>query len=211
MHHFRAYIEEYTSVPLSDADFVLVEAAFTPRTLKKREFLLRMGEVAKYFAFVVKGALRLYTVEKGKGGEHIVHLAIENEWIGDRESYAYLTPSRYHLDSLEEAQVLLVTQAQLLVLSQAVPAIAALVQKLDQDHFVEAQQRLHTAIACGAKERYAAFAARHPAYLQRYPQHMIASYLGISAETLSRIRTQQFRCPAHYPPLLLDISQSQYG
>jgi CRP-like cAMP-binding protein len=140
MHHFRTYIEEYTSVPLSDADFVLVEAAFTPRTLKKREFLLRMGEVAKYFAFVVKGAFRLYTVE-GKGAEHIVHLAIENEWIGDRESYAYLTPSRYHIDSLEEAQVLLVTQAQLLALSQAVPAIAVLVQKLNQHHFAEAQQR----------------------------------------------------------------------
>jgi CRP-like cAMP-binding protein len=210
MHYFRAYIEEYTSVPLSDADFMLVEAAFTPRTLKKREFLLRMGEVAKYFAFVVKGAFRLYTVE-GKGAEHIVHLAIENEWIGDRESYAYLTPSRYHIDSLEEAQVLLVTQAQLLALSQAVPAIAVLVQKLNQHHFAEAQQRLHAAIACGAKERYAAFAARHPAYLQRYPQHMIASYLGISAETLSRIRTHQFRCPSYYPSLLLDISQPQYG
>jgi CRP-like cAMP-binding protein len=210
MHHFRAYIEEYTSVPLSDADFVLVEAAFTPRTLKKREFLLRMGEVAKYFAFVVKGAFRLYTVE-GKGAEHIVHLAVENEWIGDRESYAYLTPSRYHIDSLEEAQVLLVTQAQLLALSQAVPAIAMLVQKLNQHHFVAAQQRLHAAIACGAKERYAAFATRHPAYLQRYPQHMIASYLGISAETLSRIRTQQFRCSPYYPPPLTEISQPQYG
>jgi CRP-like cAMP-binding protein len=216
MQQFRAYLDQYTTEPISDAEYALVAATLTHRRLKKREFLLRMGEVGKYFAFVLQGAFRLYTVD-GRGGGHIVHFALEDEWIGDRESYAYLTPTRYHIDSLEDAQVLLITCAQMQELSQIVPAMAVLLRELDQRHFVAAQQRLHAAIACGAAERYAALAARHPEYLQRFPQHMIASYLGISAETLSRIRTQQCqqsqqcRRPPSFLLPAVETGQQKYG
>ncbi|MGI4865120.1 MAG: Crp/Fnr family transcriptional regulator [Janthinobacterium lividum] len=200
MHTFRTYIEECTCAPISDADFAVVAGAFTPKKVKRRHYLLQEGEICKHFAFVVRGALRLYTVDE-KGVEHITRFAVENRWIGDRESYVQLTPSAYSIDSLEDSEVLLITNTQVQELIQTVPAIAQLARALDQRAYIASQKRLHTFIACTAEERYTEFLAKYPDYLRRFPQHMIASYLGISPETLSRIRTKHLRPKTYCPPL----------
>jgi CRP-like cAMP-binding protein len=195
MQALRTYIDRYTSGTLSDADFDVVMGAFKPKKLRRRQYLLQAGEVCKYFAFVLKGALRQYSVDE-KGVEHIMHFAVENWWVGDRESFLMLTPSRYNIDALEDCELLLTTNAQLQELIRTVPAIAVMMRELDQRNFIATQKRLHASIGHSAEERYAELLAQHPDYLQRFPQHMIASYLGISPETLSRVRHKVL----HKPP-----------
>ncbi|MDF7815883.1 Crp/Fnr family transcriptional regulator [Hymenobacter sp. YC55] len=188
----RTHIENYTSTTLSDNDFALVAAAFTPKRLRRRQYLLQEGEVCKYFAFVLEGALRQYSVNN-KGVEHILHFAVENWWIGDRESFVMLTPSPYNIDALEDSHLLLITHPQLQELMLTVPAMTRLVRELDQRNFIATQRRLHASFGSTAEERYAELQQQHPDFLQRFPQHMIASYLGVTAETLSRVRQKATR------------------
>jgi CRP-like cAMP-binding protein len=187
-------MDQYTSSTISDVDFAVVSAAFTPRKLRRRQFLLQAGEVCKYFAFVLEGALRQYNVDE-KGQEHIMQFAVENWWVGDRESFLMLTPSRYNIDALEDCQLLLITNAHLQELFQTVPAIAVMTREMDQRNFIATQKRLYASIGHSAEERYAELLKEHPDYLQRFPQHMIASYLGISPETLSRVRHKVLHKP----------------
>ncbi|WP_324670493.1 Crp/Fnr family transcriptional regulator [Hymenobacter sp. GOD-10R] len=189
MQAFRTYIDAGISTPVSNADFARICAAFTPKKLKKKAFLLRAGEVCKHFAFVLAGALRMYSMDE-KGGEHVLSLGVENWWIGDRESCVLLTPSRYYVEALEDASLLLITHAQMQELRRTVPAMAELMRGLDRRHDIATQKRLEAAISSTAEERYVAFLAQHPSYEHRFPQHLIASYLGILPETLSRIRTK---------------------
>jgi CRP-like cAMP-binding protein len=189
MQAFRTYLDAGISTPVSDADFALICAAFEFKKVKRKTFLLRAGEVCKHFAFVLAGALRMYSVDD-KGTEHVLSLGVENWWVGDRESCVLLTPSRYYIDALEDAYLLLITHAHMQQLRRTVPAMAEFMRKLDQRHDIATQKRLEAAISCTAEERYVAFLARHPSFEQRFPQHLIASYLGILPETLSRIRTK---------------------
>jgi CRP-like cAMP-binding protein len=189
MQTFRTYIDSGISAPVSDADFAHICAAFTPKQLRKRAFLLRAGEVCKHFAFVLTGALRMYSVDD-KGTEHVLSLGVENWWVGDRESCVLLTPSRFYIDALEDANLLLITHAHMQELIRTVPAMAELMRGLDQRHEIATRKRLEAAISSTAEERYLAFLVQHPSYVQRFPQHLIASYLGILPETLSRIRTK---------------------
>ncbi|WP_022826431.1 Crp/Fnr family transcriptional regulator [Hymenobacter norwichensis] len=189
MHAFRSYIDAGISTPVSDADFARICAAFTPKKLRKKAFLLRAGEVCKHFAFVLAGALRMYSVNE-KGGEHVLSLGVENWWVGDRESCVLLTPSRYYVEALEDASLLLITHAQMQELLCTVPAWADLMRGLDHRHNIATQKRLEAAISSTAEERYVAFRAQHPTFERRFSQQLIASYLGILPETLSRIRTR---------------------
>lgn len=195
MQAFRTYIDAHISTPVSDADFACICAAFVPKRLKKKAFLLRAGEVCKYFAFVLAGALRLYSVDD-KGGEHVLSFGIENWWVGDRESCVLLTPSRYYIDVLEDANLLLITHGQMQELIRTVPAMAELMRELDRRHAIATQKRLQAAISSTAEERYLTFLSQYPSYVHRFPQHLIASYLGILPETLSRIRTKLLQVKA---------------
>ncbi len=194
MQALRNYIDRYTAGTISDADFAVVKSVFRPRKLRRRQYFLQAGEVCKHFAFVVEGALRQYSVDE-KGSEHILNFAVENWWAGDRESFVMLTPSQYHIDALEDCQLLLITNAGLHDLLQAVPAFALMVREMDERNSIATQKRLYASIGHCAEERYEQLVKRHPDYLQRFPQHMIASYLGISPETLSRVRHKVLHKP----------------
>src|SRR6202048_1802445 len=111
------YINSYTSTPLTDSEEELIKNIFVPKKIRKRQYFLQEGEVCKYTAFIVKGAMRQYSVDD-KGIEHIVHLFIENWWASDRESFIMLTPSVYNIDAWEDTEALLITRADLLKLDQ---------------------------------------------------------------------------------------------
>lgn len=185
----RFFINDYASTTLDDATFDVVKAAFVQKKLRRKQYLLQEGEVCKYIGFILKGAMRQYSVDE-KGGEHIVELAQENWWVGDRESYYMLTPSRYNIDALEACELLLITNADLQNLIDTVPAMGKMLRILDQRNAIATQHRLHATLSYTAEERYNDFLQKYPTALQRFPLHMIASYLGVSAETLSRIRKQ---------------------
>nr|GFB73260.1 hypothetical protein [Tanacetum cinerariifolium] len=141
-------------------------AELLPYKIRKKQFLLQPGEVCQYQAFVVQGALRLYTVD-ARGNKHIHVLGVENMWIGDRESWSQLTPSPYYIEAVEDAQLLLINCPQAQALVRTVPLVAELVRIQDERNAIATQRRLHDAISCSAEERYAAFIAQHPTYVQR--------------------------------------------
>jgi CRP-like cAMP-binding protein len=181
-----AYINSYSTSPLTEAEIEVVKEVFVPKKFRKRQYLLQEGQVCKYAAFIVKGAMRKYSVDD-RGVEHIIELCIENWWAADRESYAMLTPSVYNIDAWEDTEVLLITKADFVSRLSSMPAIIEMTRKMDENFAIAAQKRAGS-ISLSAEERYAALIKTYPEFLQRFPQHIIASYLGITKETLSRIR-----------------------
>ncbi|MBV8253555.1 MAG: Crp/Fnr family transcriptional regulator [Chitinophaga sp.] len=186
---FIKYINTYSTTPLRDSDIELIKQVFVPRKLRKRQYFLQEGEVCKYMGFIVKGALRQYSVDE-KGNEHIVRLQIEDWWAGDRESFVMLTPSIYNIDAWEDTELLTITKADTITLDQ-IPAMHELMRKLDEKHSFAYTKRINAAISMSAEQRYEALAQAYPEFLQRFPQHIIASYLGITKETLSRVRSSR--------------------
>jgi CRP-like cAMP-binding protein len=187
-----AYIQGYSSALLTDGDIELIKNTFLPKRFRKKQYLLQAGEVCKYTAFIVKGAMRQYSVDE-KGNEHIVRLSIENWWAADRESFVMLTPSIYYIDAWEDTDTLLATRADFVNGLDKIPAISELIKKLDDKHAFALQKRVNASISLSAEKRYEDFAKQYPQFIQRFPQHIIASYLGITKETLSRIRHQAIK------------------
>ena len=187
------YIQEQSFSLLTETDISLLEEAFIPKKLRKRQFLLQEGEVCKYIAFIVKGATRQYTVDE-KGHEHVLNLGIENWWMSDRESFHKETPSIYNIDAWEETELLLLPKANgYHERVNAIPAFCKMRMKLDENQHIAAQKRLNTSLNYLAEYRYEELIKLYPKFLQRFPQHMIASYLGVTKETLSRIRNQYIK------------------
>ncbi|QKZ15317.1 Crp/Fnr family transcriptional regulator [Spirosoma sp. KUDC1026] len=187
------YIQERSTSPLTKNDIGLIEEAFIPKQLRKRQFLLQEGEVCKYIAFIVKGATRQYTVDE-RGYEHVLNLCIENWWTSDRESFHKEVPSIYNIDAWEQTELLLLPKTNdYYERVNNIPAFNEMRIKLDDNQHMAAQKRLHASINYTADVRYEELMRLYPEFLQRFPQHLIASYLGITKETLSRIRHQAVR------------------
>ena len=189
---FVKYINSYTTAPLTEGEIDLIQDFFIPKKFRKRQYFLQEGEVCKYTAFIVKGAMRQYTVDE-KGEEHIIKLYIENWWATDRESLMNMTASIYFIDAWEDSEVLLVTKTDLSDLVDRIHTLSEWLRKLDANFAIASQKRLTAAISMSAEERYYDLEKTNPAFLQRFPQHIIASYLGINRETLSRIRSRGFK------------------
>ncbi|MFN3968200.1 Crp/Fnr family transcriptional regulator [Flavobacterium sp.] len=186
------YINQHTSLPLTKVEEELVIAAFQPKKLRKKQYFLQEGDVCKYTSFIVKGAMRQFSVDD-KGVEHIVHLFIENYWASDRESTIMLTPSKYNIEAWEDTELLVITRADMLDLMDKIPALVEMIRLMDERNAIANQRRLSSTISNTAEKRYEEFAKNHPQFIQRFPQHIIASFLGITKETLSRIRKQSLK------------------
>ncbi len=188
MHNaLRNYINKYSSTTISDDDFEQIKNAFVLKRFKKGQYLLQEGDVCKYFAFIVKGSARQYSVDT-KGVEHILHLGIENWWVGDRESLNMLTPSKYNIDVLEDSEILLITVEDMQRLTDTLPVIGKMINTMNQRNVIASQKRIHDALSLTAEERFIELMKNQPDFLERFPQIMLASYLGITPETFSRIR-----------------------
>lgn len=181
------YIEDYSSLTLSDEEKNLIQDTFKLKRLRKKQYYLQEGDVSKYIGFLIKGAMRMYSVDH-KGHEHIVRFGVENWWMGDYESFNMLTPTRFNVDAVEDSELLIVSNMQMQELIAKIPAVAETVKVLDRRSNIATQNRIHAAISLTAEERYRHLQDTYPGFIQRFPQNMIASYLGISPETLSRIR-----------------------
>jgi CRP-like cAMP-binding protein len=186
------YIRNHSITPLPEEAIETIQDLFVTKKIKRKQFFLQEGEICKYFAFITKGAMRQYFIDD-KGVEHIIHLFIENWWVGDRESWVTLRPSLYNIDALEDTEALLITRAHVLKLISLFPAFEEMVRDMDERNTIATQKRLASSISCTAEKLYVDFINRHPAFLQRFPQHMIASYLGITKDTLSRVRKQALK------------------
>src|SRR6201988_3021907 len=149
------YIKDHSTTPLTETEIEVVREVFIPKKLRKRQYLLQEGEVCKDSAFIVKGAMRQYSVDD-KGVEHIVRLSIENWWVSDRESYVMLTRSKYNIDAWEDSDVLLLTRADFLNRLSTIPAINEMTRKMDENFAIAAQKRI-SSISLSAEESYTEF------------------------------------------------------
>lgn len=184
---FRKYLED--KISLTEQNFDLIESVSTIKKLRKRQYLLQEGDICRFNAFVCKGFLRYYYVDD-KGQEHILQFAPENYWTGDRESLDAELPSKYNIDAIEDSEILLIKKNDFEMLFKTIPAFNDFVNKTIKKNVLVLQERIHVSITHTAEEKYTNFITKYPSITNRVPQHMIASYLGISAETLSRVRKQ---------------------
>jgi CRP-like cAMP-binding protein len=181
------YLNSYTTTPLSGDEIDLIQSFFTPKKFKRRQYFLREGDVCKRIGFIVKGSARMYTVDE-KGHEHIIHFGLESWWLGDPESYINLTPSLYYIELLEDSELLVITAPNAHVLRNKSRCFDLAVIANDKFATIAMQKRIHAAICMTAEERYCELSHTNPEFLERFSMNMIASYLGLSPETLSRIR-----------------------
>ncbi len=190
MHPLFQYINKYTII--SEEDFKDFLSHFTHKKIRKKEYLLEEGEICKHMAFIIKGSMRKYYIDE-KGIENIVDLYIENWWAGDRESFVNFTPSVYNIDAWEDCELFLISRENTLKLRDQCRAFNELLLKLDEQNTIATQKRITSTISSTAEKRYADFVEYYPHFIQRFPQHLIASYLGITKDTLSRVRKKMLK------------------
>jgi CRP-like cAMP-binding protein len=187
---FKDYIRSKSNI--SEDDVNKIAAVAVVKKIRKRQYLLQAGEVWKYHAFVSSGCLRTYSVDD-KDNEHIMSFSVENWWCGDRESLLSGEPARYNIDAIEDSEVVLFTHSNFEMLCREIPPFDQMVNNVLNKSFVTQQNRINAALSYTAEEKYLNFVKKYPEFVRRVPQSMIASYLGMTPETLSRIRTQTAR------------------
>lgn len=176
---------------INEREFELIEKVLTKRFIKKRKDLLTEGDICKNLYFVEKGCLRSYTVDK-EGIEHVVQLVIEEHWIGDLYSFITQTPGTINIEAIEDSEIWILPYQELEKLYDEIPALEKFFRKLFQRAYVAVQQRLNATKNTSAEERYRELIRQTPHIAQRVPLIYIASYLGITPESLSRIRKLMF-------------------
>ena len=157
------------------------------RVLRKRYYLVQAGDLCRAEHFVTKGCFRAFATDK-EGNDHNVMFAIEDWWISDMQSYLTGLPATLNIEALEDSEVIYIEKIDLDRIFEEIPAFNKFFRILLQNAFVSQQNRILSNISNTAEERYAAFIKKYANLEQRVPQHHIASYLGVSPETLSRIR-----------------------
>ncbi|MCF2495368.1 Crp/Fnr family transcriptional regulator [Dyadobacter chenhuakuii] len=174
-------------VSLSDLDKEAIETFFIPKKLRKRQYLLQEGDVCKHLTFIAKGLLRTYNVDD-KGDEHMSVFGWEGWWLSDFNSFLSGEQAVFNIDAIEDSELLLISRENYEALTLAVPVMDRYFRILYQNSIVTKERRLMSSITHSAEEKYVKLAESNPKMIERVPQNLIASYLGIAPETLSRIK-----------------------
>jgi CRP-like cAMP-binding protein len=162
------------------------------KKLRRKQFLLQEGDVCQYKIFVLQGLLKTYYL-KEDGSEHIMGFAPENTWTTDYHSMTNNIGSRFNIEAMEDTIVVLFTLDNLQILVSCSPGLKAYTDDLIHRSLLSNYDRILTNISATSEEKYQTFVSKFPDLVNRVPLHLIASYLGISRETLSRIRHAQVR------------------
>ncbi|MFP3834532.1 Crp/Fnr family transcriptional regulator [Chryseobacterium sp. SIMBA_028] len=183
MDQLRTHIEKI--VPLSDEEFNSISSFFTYKKYKKHQFLIQQGEVVPSNYFVLKGLLKLvYTDEGGK--EHIVGFAMEDWWETDFPAYYQSKKATMSLECVEDTEVLCLSLDGYRKIVRNHSKMEHFFLEKAYMGFIAAQQRIISTMTTGIKERYEQLLEKYPSLIQRVPKSLLAAYLGVSRETLSR-------------------------
>ena len=159
------------------------------KKVKKGQVLLFEGQVCTQTIYIVKGCLRVYRINDN-AEEHVFRFGIENWWINDGESYTTHQPSKSYIDALEDSDLIIFNESDFSGLLESAPVLKAYSNALSIKSFNASTERIYEHMSLSAEERYNNFIKKYPAIYNRIPLHMIASYLGVSKKTLSRIRSK---------------------
>jgi CRP-like cAMP-binding protein len=176
-------------IQITPKEFGLCTEFFAPRKIAKRQFVLHEGEVCNHLVFVNAGCLREYTVDH-KGQEHIIQFAIGDWWISDLQSFLGKTVSTHRIDALQDSDVLLLEKEARDKMFEVVPKMERFFRLLLEGNYVATHKRINASLSDSAEERYLAFIKTYPDLVEQVPQGHIASYLGITPQSLSRIRKE---------------------
>jgi CRP-like cAMP-binding protein len=177
------------TISLSDADKACLTENFKVKKLRKKQYFLQEGDIAFHTAYIAKGCLKTFTVDS-EGSEHIYQIAIEGWWTTDIYSFLTGESAIYNIEAVEDSELLITDKVGRERIFERVPKFERFMRILIEKNVVANQHRLNSMMMLSAEERYLSFIKKYPQIVQRVPQHMIASYLGIKPETLSRIRKQ---------------------
>jgi CRP-like cAMP-binding protein len=181
---YKHLIKDVPEYP--DEEFNQLIKILKPREYPKKTSLFREGNICQYGSFITKGCFRYFTTNS-EGSEFITHFAFEDWWVGDLYSLLNETPAKFSLESLEDCKLLTLSGKEFRSLLENSPSFAKF-QQLKRDRAYEAAMTRSTDIKESAEQRYEKFIDKYPEGLQRIPQYYIASYLGITPESLSRLR-----------------------
>ena len=188
MAMYDLYFQNFNNkITLSEEEQELIKKYLTLKKLRKKQYLLQEGDVCKCVAFVEKGALRSYKVNED-GSEHIVQFALEGQFLTDLYSFLTNEPSIYNIDAIEESELVLITKSASDELRKRSPKYQEFIFQATSAAYIELERRMTSVISLSLEERYKELTAYHPDIIQRLPQHMIAGYMGLTPETLSRVR-----------------------
>ncbi|GAO43053.1 Crp/Fnr family transcriptional regulator [Flavihumibacter petaseus] len=181
---FRKFNEK---IALTREEEELIKQYLTPKKLRRKQYLLQEGDVCKYICIVEKGAMKAYVLNES-GDERIVGFALEGWTIGDLSSFIKQEPATLNIDALEDCELVLISKAAHDELIRLVPKYETYIRILMTDAYMALQKRTAIMISMSLEEQYKALLEMYPAVVQRVPQHMIASFMGLTPETLSRVR-----------------------
>ena len=184
-HPLRQHIEKIT--PISDGEFAYVLAHFTSKKVRKHQFLIEEGEPVLHEFFVVKGCLKAFNIDR-EGKEHIIQFALEDWWISDYLAFFNEVPATMLLSSLEEGELLTISLANRDKLCAEMHKIEHFFRLKITSGFIAMQQRILASMNLSVQERYEKLLKLYPNLSQRVPKQAIASYLGVTRETLSRLK-----------------------
>jgi len=185
---YDRYFQEFNKrVLLAEEEQEFIKNYLTVKKIRKRQYLLQEGDVCKFVAFVEKGAMRLYRVNED-GTEHIVVFALDGSFVTDLYSFLTNEPSTYNIDAIEESELVIITKSASDELRQQSRKYHEFAFQATSEAYIQLEKRVTSTISLSLEERYKELTAHYPDIIQRVPQHMIASYMGLNPETLSRVR-----------------------
>lgn len=187
MELFRAYIKKRISV--TEEQLEQITSSYTPTLVKKKNFILRAGEICNFEAFVKKGCFKVFYLTPN-GEEHILYFAIEEWWISDIASFNDQEPAQLYIQALEDSEILIISKEQKEQLFSRCTQVERLFRIMSQRAQVASQHRIIAALGFTAQERYLDFIKRYPKIYPRISNLQLASYIGVTQEFLSRLKRQ---------------------
>jgi CRP-like cAMP-binding protein len=177
-------------ITLNEEEKAFYASLWIVKKVKRRHFIEQPGYTSRNRTYVVEGALRAYFIGHD-GQEHTVSLAVEDWWIGDPGSFFFQEPATLYVETLEDCVLLQLSYENEQLLLEKIPAFEKYFNVRWQRIAIMMQRRIISNLSLSAKERYEEFEKKYPKFIQRIPLYIIASYLGMTREFLSKIRNEK--------------------